>query len=305
MAQISVGGAINEGFTIIRQEPVAVLLWGLTQLVVVIASFAVVTPFYMALFGAMQSGAGAQAFQAAAPQAMQLQAFSYVIDFLSAGVSAVIYCAVFRAVLHPERRQFGFMRVGAPELYVVLLFVGAYFALGLGLVAVIIVAAIIIGIMVALHAIWAAVIFGVAAVIASIGAMIYFALRFALVGPMIVEDGQFHLAESWALTRGHVGALFLIALVIFFILLLAEIVLGILLFALGLGAVTAIAGGLQNLPTLFQQPPQILLAKLGPLIVLAAVIWVPFIGCTAAVLGAPWARAYRDLRPPDVAATFA
>jgi hypothetical protein len=140
---------------------------------------------------------------------------------------------------------------------------------------------------------------------ALLGVIAYLALRFSLVGPMMVEDGKFHLGESWALTRGNVGALFLIALVLFVIILIGEIVLGILLFALGLGALAAIAGGLQNLPTLFQQPTLAMLERISPLIVIVAVLWVPLIGCVSAVMGAPWARAYRDLRPPDVSATFA
>jgi hypothetical protein len=49
----------------------------------------------------------------------------------------------------------------------------------------------------------------------------------------------------------------------------------------------------------------VLFARLGPILVVAAVIWVPFIGGMAAIMAAPWARAYRDLQPPDLAATFA
>jgi hypothetical protein len=156
-----------------------------------------------------------------------------------------------------------------------------------------------------MHLVWAAVIVGIAAAIAAIGALIYLGLRFSMVGPMIVEDGKFHLGESWTLTKGHVGSLFMIGLLLVVVALVAEVVLVIVLVAVGAGALTAIAGGMSNIPVLFQEPPQVLFARLGPILVVAAVIWVPFIGGMAAIMAAPWARAYRDLQPPDLAATFA
>ena len=48
-----------------------------------------------------------------------------------------------------------------------------------------------------------------------------------------------------------------------------------------------------------------LLSRLGPVLAIAAIIWIPFVGALAAIMAAPWARAFRDLQPPDLAATFA
>jgi hypothetical protein len=236
---------------------------------------------------------------------MRLQSLSYLINILQIGISSVIWCAVFRSVLHPERSQFAYMRVGATEFFVAVLLIGAGFVLGIGLVGVILVAAIVIALLAVMHLVWLAVIVGILAAVAAFAALIYFGLRFSMVGPMIVEDGKFHLGESWALTRGHVGSLFMIGLLLFVVALLAEIVLVILLVAIGAGALTAIAGGLQNIPTLFQEPPQVLFARLGPILIIAAVLWIPFVGALSAIMAAPWARAYRDLQPPDLAATFA
>ena len=305
MAAISIGGAFGEGFSLIQRKPLAVLLWGLTQLAFAIATFALLAPLYLALFSAARSGAGAAAFQAINPQLLQMQSLTYLIDVLEAVVYAVVYCAVFRAVLHPERGQFGYLRLGMAEFYVVVLLIGGYFAVSLGLVLVVIVAAIIVGILVAVHQIWAAVIVGVLVALALMVALVYFVLRFSLVGPMIVEDGKFHLGESWRMTNGHVWALFMIGLVVFVIILAAEIVFGIVLVALGVGVLGAMAGGLQNLPVFFQQPMGTLFGRLGPLVILVAVLWLPFIGGLTAIMGAPWARAYRDLKPSDLASTFA
>jgi hypothetical protein len=304
MAEIAVGGAINEGFSLIRRQPGSVLLWGLARMALAGVVIALYAPVYVALYQAARSGAGPAAFQAN-PQIMQMQSFSYLINILQLGLSSVIWCAVFRSVLHPERSQYAYLRVGAVEFFVAVLLLGAGFALFFGVLAVILVAAIVIALLAVLHLVWAAVIVGILATIAAIVALVYIGLRFSMVGPMIVDDGKFHLGESWALTKDHVGALFMIGLLIFVAALIAEIVLVIVLVAIGAGALAAIAGGLQNVPLLFQQPPQVLFSRLGPILILAFLIWIPFVGCLTAIMAAPWARAYRDLQPPDLAATFA
>jgi hypothetical protein len=217
----------------------------------------------------------------------------------------VVWCAAFRAVLHPEQSRFGFLRLGAAEFFVVVLLVGAYMAFFISLLMAGLVAGIVIALLAVVHLVWLAVIVGIAAAVAFFVASIYVVLRFSMVGPMIVDDGKFHLGESWVLTRGHVGSLFATGLLLFLIAIVANIVLMILLVAIGAGALTAIAGGAQNIPVLFQEPPSVLFARLGPVLIIAGLIWIPFIGCLLAVTAAPWARAYRDLQPPDLAATFA
>jgi hypothetical protein len=304
MAEIAVGGAINEGFSLIRRHPGSVLIWGVARIALSVAVVALYAPVYFSIFQAVRAGAGPAAFQGN-PQILQMQSLSYLIDIVQLFISSVIWCAVFRSVLHPEQSRFAYLRVGVTEFFVAVLLLGAGFALVFGLVGVILVSAIVIALLAVMHLVWLAVIIGILAAIASLIALIYFGLRFSMVGPMIVEDSKFHLGESWALTRGHVGSLFMIGLLIFVVALIAEIVLGILLVAVGAGALAAIAGGFQNVPVLFQEPPQVIFARLGPILIIAAVLWIPFVGCLAAITAAPWARAYRDLQPPDLAATFA
>ena len=304
MAEIAVGGAINEGFSLVRRHPGAMLLWGLSRMALAVGVVALYAPVYFNIFEAARSGAGVAAFQNN-PQIMAMQSFSYLINILQLGVSAVVSCAVWRAVLHPERSQYGYLRVSSTEFFVAVLLIGAGVVVVIGIVFAAIIATIVISLLAVMHLVWVAVIVGIAAVIAAFAALIYFGLRFSMVGPMIVEDGKFHLGESWALTKGHVGSLFMIGLLLVVVALVAEIVLVIVLVAVGAGALTAIAGGMSNIPVLFQEPPQVLFARLGPILVVAAVIWIPFVGCISAIMAAPWARAYRDLQPPDLAATFA
>ena len=113
---------------------------------------------------------------------------------------------------------------------------------------------------------------------------------------MVVDDGKFHLFESWTLTKGRTGSLFLLALCLVAIIVAAEVVLGAVFLTLGVGMLGAAAGGVQNLAAFFEQPPRVFLPKLAPLLAIVAILWIPIVGCFMAIMGAPWARVYRDLR---------
>jgi hypothetical protein len=303
MAQISIGGAVESGFKLIRHRPLAILSWGLVQALLLAATFALFAPFYALMLQAGASGQNpAEAMQAMNGQILQTQALSYLVDLIEVVAGAIVNCAVWRAVIHPDQGRFGYLRLGAPEFFFGVLIIGAYIAFFVAFIAVGVVVGIVIGVLIFSHAVAVAVILGIVAVIAALVGIVYVALRFSLVGPMMVDDGQFHLGESWALTRGHVGALFVISLVVFVILMAIELVFVIVLFAIGLGAVSALAGGLQNIPVWARQPGE--LGHLAPLLAVFAALWIPLGGVVFAILGAPWARAYLDLKPKDLAAAF-
>jgi hypothetical protein len=305
MAAISVGGAINEGFSLIGRAPGAVLLWGGVQMALTLLVALILGPVYYGIFQAVQAGAAADPNQLVSTSG-SIQAFSLLIDVVELVVYSVVYCAVFRAVLHPEQGQFGYMRLSMPELLVGAMLFGGYFVVAIGVFFGTLVVMIPILILAALKVYWAAVLFGVAAGIAAFVGLFYFVLRVSLVGPAIVDEGRLDLTEAWRLTRGHVGSLFLIGLVIALVAAAGEIIVGIVMVALGLGVLAGMAGGMSHIGTLFQgQSPAALLARLGPLLVLFAAIWTPFMGGLFAIAGAPWARAYRDLKPQDMSATFA
>jgi hypothetical protein len=122
---------------------------------------------------------------------------------------------------------------------------------------------------------------------------------------MLVDEGRLQPTEAWKLTKGKVGGLLAIALLLVLIIMVSELVLVIALGAIGLGALAAMVGGLHNLPAMAHDPAG-LIAKLLPLIMGGAILFIPIAGCLSAVVNAPWARAYRDLKPKgDIAATFA
>jgi hypothetical protein len=304
MAEISVGAAVNEGFVLIRRSPVTVLIWGLAQIGLAVVVITVLSPFYVAMFEAIRAGGGGAAALQANPAIMQTQGLSYIVNVAELGFGAMMYCAGYRAVLHPEQSRFGYLRLGMAELYVGALLFGLYFASFIAIFLIAIVIGIVAAFFAIIHLVPVAIGVAVLGVLGAIVGGFYVALRFSLVGPMIVDDGKFHFDDAWALTRGHVLQLLLVALVLLLVIIAVEIVLGIVFIAIGLGGLAALAGGLQNLPVFFQQPAETVFARLGPLLVLAAVIWIPVAGCMNAIVLAPWARVYRDLKPIDVAATF-
>lgn len=306
--EISIGGAVGEGFGLIRNKPVTVLVWGLIQGGFFVLLFAIMLAIYAPIIAmATHSRPGAAPDPAMLQTMTQGQSMIYLFDLVSFLFSAVTYCAVWRAVLKPDQGRFAYLRIGAAELYLALIVLVGSFAFGIGLVVAMIPIAIVVGILIGTHQIAAAIIFGVIAGIAAFCGLIYVLLRLSLVGPMTVDEGQLRFAEAWALTRGKVAGLLAVALVLFAVIIALEIVIGLFMVLIGVGGLAALAGGLRNVPTLFQTlPPMGVAGKLAPLLAALVLLWIPLSGAIMAIVGAPWARAYLDLKPPrDIASTFA
>jgi hypothetical protein len=304
MAELSIGDAVGAGFGVIRRRPAAVLIWGLLQTVMLGAMVAVMTPTYLAMFAEFAKNAGAS--HAPTPDVanmMQLQGTVWLLNIVSVFVLTILYCAVFRALIHPEQSRLGYLRLGMTELMLFLLMIGAYIAFAVAIFIVMIPAALIVGVLVAIHATAAAVIAGVVLGLGALWGLVYVALRFSLVGPMMVDDGKVHLLDAWALTKGRAGALFLMALCVFAILIVLEVVLVAVAGIIGVSILSSAAGAASAIPALFRQPPGVVLSELTPLFIIGSAAAPPLYGALVAILGAPWARAYLDFRV-DAAAVF-
>ena len=182
------------------------------------------------------------------------------------------------------------------ELMLFLVLVGVYIAFVVAFVILLIPAAIVVSVLVATHATAAAVIVGVLLGLGALWGFIYVGLRFSMVGPMMVDDGRVHLLDAWALTKGKAGALFLMALFVFVVLIVLEIVVGSIAVIAGVSLLGSVAGAASAIPTLLRQQPAIVLSQLMPLLVIGGVVAIPLYGALLAIIGAPWARAYLDLR---------
>jgi hypothetical protein len=233
---------------------------------------------------------------------MALQSASWLLNFIGMVVSVVLYCAVARAVLFPERRAWAYMRIGAPEVFLFLLYFCAIIVLVIGMFVTILPIALIAGIGFAAHAPAVGVLAMVLGFLAAFAVLLWLFTRFSLLGAMMVHDGKFHLQDAWVLTRGRFWSLFLLGLLLVVIVMMLEAILAVAAIAIGFG----VAGpALGDLKTFFQRPPAEIVSSLTPALLVVGLLSIPVQGALYAIVVAPWARVYRDIAQPDVAATFA
>jgi hypothetical protein len=311
---ISVGSAIGAGFNLIGRRPLALVGWGLLCLVLALVVLVTVGgTMFATLASVRQSTAGGAA---ADPRAILAAAGGFVgtlillfpveLIFIS-----VLCCAAYRSVLEPENSRFAYLRLGGQELWVVLAFLVEAVLLLAYYMGCAIVIAILAGIgSVAGNGGIVAVLLAIVGGLAAVAGLVYLALRFSLAGPATFAENRFALFSSWGLTRGNVGSLFLVGLVVTVSLLGILIVQGILNAILGLGAFGGDFSFLKNSdPTAIRQAfsnPSALFARLGPAYFVEIIIGAFFQAIVAAITTVPWAEAYRELKPgPELAQTFA
>jgi hypothetical protein len=296
MAELSIGDAVGAGFGLIRRRPATVLLWGFVQTLFVAITAVGLAPSYVDMFG--QFARSAAAGQPPTPDIagmMQLQGLVWLFNIVNAVVLTILYCGVFRSLIQPEQGRFGYLRLGRTELILFLLLVGLYIGFMIVLVIAMIPAAIVVGVLVAMHATTAAVIAGLVLGAAALWAIVYVSLRLSMIGPTTVDGGELRLREAWAMTKGQTWRLFLMMLCVFLILLAAELVLLLIAMLVFAGAVGGMAAGSQALLAMMQQPAA-LVARLAPLLVIGGLAVIPLYGALLAIIAAPWAKAYLDLR---------
>lgn len=313
MSRISIGAAIGSGFGLVGRRPVSVLIWGVPTVALGAAAIWLLAPLYAAIISAAisqaQSGATGPppGIGALSQQAVMTSSLVWLLDIVQLFAVSVVYCAVWRAILHPDKPGFAYLRVGLPELMLMVF----TFAFVIVTIVVMVILMIPIGIIVGIaanaggngSAVGMAILIPIL-FLAMLVALVMVGLRFVFVGPMMVDDGKFHFMELWSMTKGHVGALFLIGLGLVAVAIGVEIVIMALMLGLGAAGFFGVVGGTGGLPAFLKLPPTEMISRLAPLLGAYLVLLVPIQGCLLAIFGAPWARAYRDLRP-DASETFA
>jgi hypothetical protein len=301
--------AIGAGFRLIRREPLAFLAWTVVYLVIgilpVFAMFSVIVPV-VSRFAQAAAESGANGAPMSPAEAFRLQATMMQVQplvWLGSIVSRTLVAgAVFRAVLYPEDRRFLYLRLSQRELWLGLVMLVLIVLLFMGLFAVMFPTAIFAGVASALtHDAAAAAPFVVIVACAAMAVLIWGALRLSLAGAMSFALPGFRLFESWTLTRGHAGKMFLIALALFVIAWIAEMILVVAGFAAVAGTV-----GLQAVGDWFQHPHPFDVAALTPWLVVAAVVGALLTTALSTLFVAAWAEIYRELeagaeRPVGVA----
>jgi hypothetical protein len=298
MGRIDVGKAVGSGFGLIRKKPEAIIVWGALGVGFVVLTALLVWPLYAAQFARLaeivRSGANAAA---ATPDLAAIQDNQTISLLPSVGnmvLGAVLQCAVFRAVLRPEDDRWAYLRLGEAELILLGITFAGVIAWFLALLLGGLVIGVFAGVLAALRQPLAAAVVAIVLGGALLWASIYGFLRLIFYGPMLVDHGRLEIGPGLALTRGRTWPLFLIGLSVFAILIAAELVVmgfaAAAVFAVVLPAAGTAPDALLHMPVSTWAP------RLTPLLVVAAVVAIPFYGALHAVWSAPLARAYLDLR---------
>lgn len=206
MKRFSIGTSIGDGFGLIGRRPFAVFAWGLLMLAPTFGAIALMFPAMGEIFANMpdpDTGAAADsAFsEGMLAQMMQFQMASLLGNLGQYVGMAVVYTAIFRAVLRPAERSFFSLRVGMDELRVAV----AGLAIGIGIYIVMILGVLL---CVALGfglwsqgaavALWTCGIVGLALFLA----MLWGLARVSLIAPASVLYRDFAFAQGWKLAAG-------------------------------------------------------------------------------------------------------
>ena len=308
MASFSVGEAATAGFGVIARKPLAVLAWGLAM-AVALAAPAYLMAWVLAPDFARMLAKGAWSANANDPQTWNqfarfqsgVMLFQLLMWLWSTAVRAVFCSAVFRVVLEPKDSRWAYLRLGAREGWLTLLFLVEYVLAYIALFVIVLLGVIVVAI-VAVGAggqatpvtIGTAILVGLAA----LALFLWVALKLSMAAPMTFVDRQFRLFESWSFTKGHVGGLLGVALLLVVFLIGIEVLFG----ALALGGIFALGGSMSwifepgAIHHLAQEPPMEIVRKLGPAITVVGALMVVFSTIITTVFCAPWAVAYRGIR---------
>ncbi|MBX9460433.1 MAG: hypothetical protein KL785_04300 [Brevundimonas sp.] len=110
MKRFSIGASIGDGFGLIARRPLAVFVWGLLLLAPTFASFGLMLPMMGEMFANMPQSGSDYPADSAFPdrlmaEMMQFQLVSMLLNIVQLLAMAVVYTAIFRAVLKPRGAQ--------------------------------------------------------------------------------------------------------------------------------------------------------------------------------------------------------
>ena len=119
MSDIAIDTAVWSGFRLAGRRPLAFLLWTLVYVVLglgpAVLIFALIGPDYIGVFQSAISAGGEPDIERLSALTAQIQAVQGLSLLASLVLYAVLYAAIFRAVLEPENKRFGYLRLGADQ----------------------------------------------------------------------------------------------------------------------------------------------------------------------------------------------
>ncbi|HEY9216437.1 MAG TPA: hypothetical protein VIO94_00200 [Phenylobacterium sp.] len=294
MGTFSVRRAAGAGFRLIRREPKAVLIWAGIYLAL-FAVFALLFASMIAQISKLDFEEGGAEPQLADIFGLQLQMLGAQSLFM-VGVYALrifMTSAIFRAVLEPEARRWGYLRVSSQELWLGLVILVMSFGFGMAAMAVLLpLIGIGAGLGIALHGLVGtagSVLVALPFLAIGIGLVVWAALRLCLAYPMSFSERTFRLFEAWPLSKGLAGKL----LLMFILAGLAAFAIELLITAVSLGAVFAMVS--PHWETIAATAPLDLLRKTAIIMPFTAILGSVALACMTAIVTPPLADAYRQL----------
>jgi hypothetical protein len=283
--------AVFEGFRVVRRQPMTLVYWTLFYIVMFALAAALLGPNLVQLISSMEALEGVsdpapEDFMPILQMYMGIFAVALPVSLIA---SAIVYAAVSRAVLRPEDRRFGYLRLGRDELRVaaVILVIGLLF-LALA-VALFTLGGLIGSTARAAGAPW----LWLLAILVGLGGIvgcIWLAVRLSLAVPITMAEGRIAIFDSFRLTRGRFWPLLGMAILAG----VMSIVVG-LLGSLVLTPLQLFAVGPDQLSGLQDQGLQAVLQGAWPIIVVWIITNAVVSALQVAVLYAPFSAAYRQL----------
>ena len=305
MVKLDVVKAAFSGFGVIGRNPLAVLVWALFLGVVgVLPAFALMGSFFAAIarIAAADQQGTEPTPEMILPMLGSLFALLPVLMLTGLVVRMMLTGAVYRAVLFPKDSGWFYLRLGARELWLALLFIVV------GIISFFI-SMLMMGFAVPVALLshdqdpMVTMLLIRAAMLPAYAVMAFLFVRFCLAFPMTFADSKFRLVESWALTRGNGWRILLVVLLLIALTLVAELIVVLLILAcvfavIGAGALSGDFSE-ARITAFFAQEPSVWMHSLAPWLIGAGVIGCLLGAVVTVIFTAPWAEAYRQLAGPS------
>ena len=286
MGKLAIGGSALEGVRLIGRRPATLLAWALAYFLLALL------PTAAWAWWQAQNGAPHDTLIETAAL------FTRSLRWVTLPASAVLYAAIYRAVLAPDRARPPFLALSAAELRQFLLLLARTVLLivvALGCVIAFIAAILVTAFLPAPYG----VIVRIVALLGILALAVVIWLRLSMAGPMTFGEDRFRLFESWAFTKGRAGVLLGLMLLVLLTAILAELVAMVTFFGLLEIVVGMLRLRADQLSAGFSHP---LSPDSAPWLVGLGLLYSVMVVAIQCVAVAPWARAWQQMASAPVPA---
>jgi hypothetical protein len=284
--------AAFEGFRVVRRAPLSLLAWVLVYLVFGMGMFAAGAPALTRMMAMMEAleGETNASFAELSELGRVMGGLGLTVLPLALAMGAVLSAAVCRAVLSPEAKAWGYVRVGMDEIRVLATQIIVSLVI-FAITMIIYMALVALGL--AAHMmnqpwLWLLVVLGA---FAGIGLVIWLSVRWSLATPIALAEKRIAPFASFALTRGRFWPLLGMAILAGVMAVVVSVLFSIVSFPL-----EAIFGGTQRLAAYDGQDFVAIITQAWPIVLVWVLVNAVSSALQLAVMYAPFTAAYLILK---------